>query len=65
LIYGGDSAGDVLLGGDGDDVLCEHADKPPLTIDGGEGTDSSCSPAASNGYDGVEDVVCWPCGLGY
>jgi Ca2+-binding RTX toxin-like protein len=64
-IYGGDSPGDVLLGGDGDDILCEHADKPPLTIDGGGGADSSCSPSASNGFDSVEDVVCWPCGLGY
>jgi len=65
LIYGSDSPGDVLLGGEGDDVLCEHADKPPLTIDGGEGTDTSCSPTASNGFDGVEDIVCWPCGFGY
>lgn len=65
VIYGGDSPGDVLLGGEGDDILCERADKPPLTIDGGGGNDSSCSPSASNGFDGVEDIQCWPCGLGY
>jgi RTX calcium-binding nonapeptide repeat (4 copies) len=65
MIYGSDNPGDVLLGGEGDDVLCEHADKAPLTIDGGEGDDRSCSPSATNGYDSVEDVVCWPCGLGY
>jgi Ca2+-binding RTX toxin-like protein len=65
LLFGGDNAGDVMLGGDGDDVLCEHEDTKALTVDGGEGNDTSCSGEAASGYDGIERTTCSPCGFGY
>jgi hypothetical protein len=65
-IYGADSASDVLIGGDGNDILCEHANIVPLMLDGGHGNDTSCSPkAALDQFMSIETTSCAPCGLGY
>ena len=64
-LIGGDSAGDVLLGGTGDDVLCEHSAVEALTLDGGDGDDRSCSDSATSGFNSIEQVSCLLCGLGY
>jgi Ca2+-binding RTX toxin-like protein len=65
-IYGSDSAGDVLIGDEGEDALCEQSGTVALTLDGGEGEDdTSCSETASNGYTGIESTNCGRCGLSY
>lgn len=65
-IFGGDSAGDVMIGGEGEDALCEQSETVALTLDGGEGDDdTSCSATASNGYSAIESTNCSRCGLGY
>jgi Ca2+-binding RTX toxin-like protein len=66
-IFGGDSTSDVLIGGAGDDVLCEHSDVQPLTLDGGDGFDTSCSPrtSAPDQFVSIDLVSCLACGLGY
>ncbi len=65
-IYGGDSPGDVMLGGEGEDALCEQSTTVALTLDGGDGDDdTSCSETASNGYTAIESTNCGRCGFGY
>ena len=64
-LYGGDSPGDELFGGAGDDVLCERQEVEPLTLDGGDDEDVSCSATAANEYVSIERVDCGPCGVGY
>lgn len=64
VIYGGDSPGDVLIGDQGDDVLCEQASATPLALEGGDGEDVACSPQATT-FTNIESVRCNACGLAY
>jgi Ca2+-binding RTX toxin-like protein len=61
-IYGDDNPGDSLLGGDGDDVLCQRYDTTSATLDGGDGRDVSCTASVSDGAAiSVELFSCLAC----
>jgi Ca2+-binding RTX toxin-like protein len=65
-IYGTDNTSDILLGGTGNDTLCEHSSSLPLVQRGGDGFDTACSPGASHGqFLEIEAINCQACGLGY
>ncbi len=66
IIYGTDNASDILLGGAGNDTLCEHSTSLPLVQRGGDGYDTACAAGASHGqFLEIEAINCAACGPGY